>query len=260
MSKAYNPKTGRFEVEREQFDDLTEKLLKGQASFASQVAKIGHQQAEPPLYTGKQATNCAVCGSAATVAEPSETWREKLIELADQLDAELTTGVQWSNAQFACFYVSDDLRKIVKKAGGVPNEKDWKTRALEAEKLNRQFMDRWNAENGPTHMGEPVIAAQQQAEPGADERAALSDADLIEVGRTYDIHPDSALSFARDVLARAAQSGQRAGVADGWQLVPVEPTDAMMEAAQAEWMKGCADPTMHVWDAMLAAAQGVQHG
>lgn len=59
---------------------------------------------------------------------------------------------------------------------------------------------------------------------------------------------------------RAAQSGQRAGVADGWQLVPVEPTDAMTEAAQAEWMKGCADPTMHVWDAMLAAAQGVQHG
>lgn len=71
---------------------------------------------------------------------------------------------------------------------------------------------------------------------------------------------DPPLYLYRIASSIAAQSGQRAGVADGWQLVPVEPTDAMMEAAQAEWMKGCADPTMHVWDAMLAAAQGVQHG
>ena len=54
-------------------------------------------------------------------------------------------------------------------------------------------------------------------------------------------------------VVRAAMA-QRANAAEGWKLVPIEPTDAMMEAAQAEWFKGCADPTMHVWDAMLAAA------
>ena len=47
---------------------------------------------------------------------------------------------------------------------------DWKRRALAAEELNRKFMD---SINGPTHMGEPVIAAQQQAEPVGDERAAF---------------------------------------------------------------------------------------
>jgi mannose/cellobiose epimerase-like protein (N-acyl-D-glucosamine 2-epimerase family) len=40
----------------------------------------------------------------------------------------------------------------------------------------------------------------------------------------------------------------------GWKLVPLDPTDAMLAAADGEWKKGCMDPTMHVWDAMLAAA------
>lgn len=41
-----------------------------------------------------------------------------------------------------------------------------------------------------------------------------------------------------------------------WKLVPVEPTEEMVEAAAAECfrMKGVIDPVMHVWDAMLAAA------
>ncbi|WRQ05499.1 major tail protein with Ig-like domain [Ralstonia phage AhaGv] len=193
MSKAYNPKTGQYEVEREQFDDLAEKRLKGQASFASQVAKIGHQQAEPPLYTGKQATNCAVCGE----------------------------------------YKHTPLR--VDHMGGY---------------VCLTCIDK--------EMAQP----RQRAEPVADERAAFDEnwaAGVLGLGGV--LSHDAKQKVALVLLgARAAQSGQRAGVADGWQLVPVEPTDAMMEAAQAEWMKGCADPTMHVWDAMLAAAQGVQHG
>lgn len=37
MSKAYNPKTGQYEVEREQFDDLAEKWNR-QASARKQAA------------------------------------------------------------------------------------------------------------------------------------------------------------------------------------------------------------------------------
>ena len=38
--------------------------------------------------------------------------------------------------------------------------------------------------------------------------------------------------------------------------VPVEPTAEMEAAARAKCheMKGCIDPVMHVWDAMLSAA------
>jgi hypothetical protein len=198
----------------------------------------------------------AVPASAQQQAEPV-VWKEKLIELADRLDQELTTGVQWSNAQFACFDVSGELRDLVQRNGGAPNEKDWKTRALEAEEANRRFIEQLNSENGPTHMGEPVVS-KQQAEPGADEPAYY-------VRRVHEGHPpefntvdefsdgqgggvplfrkakvvhtcdgDSfVLEFERwnaetgalprggswmaevsDIIQRAAQSGQRAGVAE----------------------------------------------
>lgn len=50
----------------------------------------------------------------------------------------------------------------------------------------------------------------------------------------------------------AAQSGQRAGAAKGWKLVPVEPTDEMVRAGND--LPRYATPARHVWEAMLAAA------
>jgi hypothetical protein len=44
------------------------------------------------------------------------------------------------------------------------SELGWKKRALEAEELNRKFMA---SVNGPTHMGEPVIAAHPASQPKA---------------------------------------------------------------------------------------------
>ena len=40
----------------------------------------------------------------------------------------------------------------------------------------------------------------------------------------------------------------------GYQLSLIEPTEEMIAAGDAEMRKGCADPIMHVWDAMHAAA------
>ena len=60
-----------------------------------------------------------------------------------------------------------------------------------------------------------------------------------------------------DTLA-AAQSGQRAGAAKGWKLVPVEPTDEMVRAGND--LPRYATPARHVWEAMLAAAPTQQDG
>ena len=53
----------------------------------------------------------------------------------------------------------------------------------------------------------------------------------------------------------AAQSGQRAGVADGWQLVPKEPTKAMLDAAERlDWSsEDVRGNCCNQWNAMLAA-------
>jgi hypothetical protein len=60
------------------------------------------------------------------------------------------------------------------------------------------------------------------------------------------------------VAALAAQSppSRGDGTAEGWVMLPREPTEEMIAAAQAEChrMAGVIDPVMHVWDAFLAAA------
>ena len=52
---------------------------------------------------------------------------------------------------------------------------------------------------------------------------------------------------------QAYRSGKLREVGDGEVVVPREPTEAMLAAAEKEWRKGCLNPTIHVWDAMLAA-------
>lgn len=118
MSKAYNPKTGQYEVEREQFDDLAEKRLKGRVSFEAQVEKIGHQQVE----------------SGADEPLPLDEWHR----------------------------IAQEDRSA------------WPARNV------RQLIDR--------------VRQLESAKP-------------------------------------VEQAGQRAGVADGWKLVPVELTDEMRQAA-----------------------------
>lgn len=167
---------------------------------------------------------------AATVAEPSAEYHKQLTELADELDAELDSGAKWSKAQHTCNSVSIALREIAEKQAKAMSESDWMKRALEAEELNRKFMDRWNAENGPTHMGEPVIAAQQQAGPVGDElrNCPFCGSDEVTIGSfgsSYNIpqhyvkceqcggavanHDTEAEALAA-WNQRAAQSGQRA--------------------------------------------------
>ena len=57
----------------------------------------------------------------------------------------------------------------------------------------------------------------------------------------------------REALVNAYRSGKLREVGDGEVVVPREPTEAMLAAAEKEWRKGCLNPTIHVWDAMLAA-------
>lgn len=131
----------------------------------------------------RQLAHLALRGmSAATVAEPSAEYHKQLTELADELDAELDSGAKWSKAQHTCNSVSIALREIAEKQAQALSKSNWMKRALEAEELNRKFMDRWNAENGPTHMGEPVLAAQQQqqAEPAKCQRCGADTADSCE--------------------------------------------------------------------------------
>ena len=78
---------------------------------------------------------------------------------------------------------------------------------------------------------------------------------------------DQMHQYARDYAAALSQT---AGVAEGWKLVPVEPTEAMCEAAMSSlgWSRSQAAATaapitpaspmmegsMKVWSGMLAAA------
>lgn len=76
----------------------------------------------------------------------------------------------------------------------------------------------------------------QQGETGADERAAFEDwmrANRYDVGTFAwgEYHNMFARNAWMGWQARAAQPGQRAGVAEGWKLVPVELTDEMRQAA-----------------------------
>lgn len=56
------------------------------------------------------------------------------------------------------------------------------------------------------------------AAPAPSAQAALTENDLIEIGRTHNIHPDSALSFAREIAARQHQSGEAGAEAKADQM------------------------------------------
>jgi hypothetical protein len=77
----------------------------------------------------------------------------------------------------------------------------------------------------------------------------------IAKGDPVDVGNFAMMIFNRGETTAAAQPVAVA-VPDGYVIVPVEPTDAMCEAADKIWRQiGIIDPTMHVWDAMLAASQ-----
>ncbi len=120
-----------------------------------------------------------------------------------------------------------------------------------------------------------LLAAQQQAEPVGGERAKrvlksiaarrATLADLSERGiQTQAITAtlDDCADLLRDL---AAQSGQRAGVAEGWKMVPMTPTVEMLVAAgeaffdvARNWKQGSTrrdqDAAESVYRSFLAAA------
>ena len=78
-------------------------------------------------------------------------------------------------------------------------------------------------------------------------------ADDVRAGNEKKRSPTAA---ALRAIARALEQPASAAGVEGWKLVPVEPTEAMVAAASAECerMRGVIDPVIHVWDAMLPAA------
>ena len=130
--------------------------------------------------------------------------------------------------------------------------------------LERQWCDRCKG------AGYEEAAQLQQAEPVGDERAALElwrkyacqgeklestpyHAARAAMGTNTEVQ-DKGLYLAIQAYLRAAQSGQRAGVAEGWKLVPLEPTFEMQEAGYCAWDSSCAHRERYVYRAMIAAA------
>ena len=89
----------------------------------------------------------------------------------------------------------------------------------------------------------------QQAEPvgGEFRRGVRAAFDHLMYGKVYE-------EGIAEGQRRAAQSGQRAGVAEGWKLVPLEPTFEMQEAGYCAWDSSCAHRERYVYRAMIAAA------
>jgi hypothetical protein len=144
----------------------------------------------------------------------------------------------------------------------------WKRRALEAEskihdqdRIIENLGNALNDENGPTFMGEPVVSAG-----GVDERAAF-EAQLNPHCRKRNEHGDYVVPEIQDRWdgwqARAALSAPSHGeqVREGWKLVPVEPTEAMLrEALSYDSIQDPNNPDSRVeellidWSLMLAGA------
>ena len=120
----------------------------------------------------------------------------------------------------------------------------------------RTFMEKWSAAIKSLPMSDQQ-AAQQPAEPAADEWAEFETALKQYAEACHRSESCSAMDAARArvcaIFSRAAQSGQRAGAAEGWQLVPLEPTPQMLE--QIKFMDNITDLAMTArYKAMLAAA------
>lgn len=121
-------------------------------------------------------------------------------------------------------------------------------------------------------LGECTVckAAEQQAEPAEDEVSRLHTemAGLRLALDQANRRADNAVSLSNHLQDQlAAQSGQRAGVAEGFKVVPIEPTEAMFDAARSYWFSlhknagawPCGE-AMGIYAAMIAAAPTQQEG
>lgn len=61
-----------------------------------------------------------------------------------------------------------------------------------------------------------------------------------------------------DINALAAIRTALLAAPPGWKLVPVQPTDAMLRAAQSAWLDDTLRRTTTMWSAMLYAAPEVK--
>lgn len=118
---------------------------------------------------------------------------------------------------------------------------EWKHRALEAEESVERMTDAMNDVCGPTSMGEPVLPAQEKAEPVATRFRRKSghqtDMQWSIVGGT-----EAFRYFGNDgdyeaELLYTAPPAERVRVPDGWKLVPVEPTQEMIKACIDVWQQ-----------------------
>lgn len=102
----------------------------------------------------------------------------------------------------------------------------WKRRALEAEESCRRLTDALNTENGPTHIGEPVLA-QQPSEQNED---AISAA--MAEGNKHGVKSSVAACIVAAYLAQQPSDfDSKAQRAEAWDAVV-----AALNAAKPDWM------------------------
>ena len=87
-----------------------------------------------------------------------------LADMATEMDA-ARDGVEAILTRASAATVAEPSTDRLAYEGAREDLLDWKRRALEADELNHKFIA---TVNGPTHIGEPVIVAQQQAELSDD--------------------------------------------------------------------------------------------
>lgn len=199
---------------------MIDELAKEQASFGAQVAKIGQQQAEP-----------------RTAFEATETARGNDVSRdTDGLYTNQFVQERWEGFASAVTVAEPKAGQHCVRCGGTFG--GWCDCSDNRAACARQQVEQYLASSDPEGHRQSIIdhEAEQQAEPGEDERAAFVDwmrANRYDVGAfaSGEYHNMFARNAWMGWQARAAQSGQRAGVAEGYALVPVEPTGEMRQAA-----------------------------